>query len=69
MVRAGASAWSWRSLKVNRFHALTDAGLYVQLHVVFELAFRGQVPPFSLNPQPSRHYRASSFAQDGMLGS
>jgi hypothetical protein len=37
-------------------HALTYSGFYVQLHVVFELAFRGQVPPFSLNPQTSRHY-------------
>src|SRR5215213_8063767 len=39
-------------------HTLADSGLYVQLHVVFELVhFRGLVPPFSLNPQPTRHYR------------
>ena len=38
-------------------NVLKDSGLYVQLHdVVFELAFQGQVTPFSLNPQPSRHY-------------
>jgi hypothetical protein len=29
-------------------HALADSGFDIQLHVVFELAFRGQVPPFSL---------------------
>src|SRR5215211_3561033 len=38
-------------------HALADSGLYVQLHVMLELVLlRGQVPPFSLNPQPIRHY-------------
>jgi hypothetical protein len=38
------------------FHALSDSGFYVQLHIVLELVFRGQVSPSSLNPQLIRHY-------------
>jgi hypothetical protein len=40
---------------------LADPALYVKLHVVLELVvlLRGQVPPFSLNPQPTRHYLQS----------
>jgi hypothetical protein len=38
-------------------HALADSGLYIQLHVMLELVLlRGQVSPFSLNPQTTRHY-------------
>ena len=39
-------------------HTLTYSGLDIQLHIMLELVvlLRGQVPPFSLNPQPTRHY-------------
>jgi hypothetical protein len=38
------------------FNSLADPGLHVQLHVVLELVFWGQVSPSSLNPQTTRHY-------------
>ena len=38
------------------FYALADSGFDIQLHVVLELMFRGQVSPSSLNPQLTRCY-------------
>ncbi len=37
-------------------HTLADPGFHVQLYVVLELVFWGQVSPSSLNPQLTRHY-------------
>jgi hypothetical protein len=41
-------------------HALADSSLHVQLYVVLEHVFWGQVSPFSLNLQLTRHHRSQS---------
>jgi hypothetical protein len=47
----------FEDLLQHRLHALADPGLYVQIHVVLKLLLLcGQVSPFSLPPQPTRHY-------------
>jgi hypothetical protein len=45
-------------------HALANSGLYIQLYVMLELVLlRGLVSPFSLNPQPTRHYLRLELGQ------